>query len=72
MLVLSRVEGQSLMIGESEIRVLHVDGKQVRFGIVADRSIPVHRKEVYDRIQEEEGENRPGTEILESRRKQKG
>ncbi len=48
MLVLSRKEGEALVIneGEIEITVVEIRGDKVRLGIAADRSVPVHRKEV--------------------------
>jgi carbon storage regulator len=54
MLVLTRKVHQSIMIGdEVEIVVLEVRGEQVRIGIRAPKSIPVHRKEIYEQIQAE-------------------
>ena len=51
MLVLSREEDQSIIIGENiEICVVRIDGNSVRLGISAPREITVHRKEVYDAI----------------------
>ncbi|MBN2483046.1 MAG: carbon storage regulator CsrA [Candidatus Omnitrophica bacterium] len=51
MLVLTRKLDESIIIGENiEIKVLEVRGEQVRLGIVAPRSISVHRKELYDKI----------------------
>ena len=42
------------MIGEEiEITVVDVRGNKVRLGITAPRSIPVHRKEVYEAIHRE-------------------
>lgn len=55
MLILTRRIGEALMIGdEVNITVLGVKGNQVRFGINAPISIPVHRKEIYLKIKEEE------------------
>lgn len=52
MLVLSRVVGELISIGdEISVRVVAVSGDTVRFGIEAPRAIPVHRAEIYDRIQ---------------------
>lgn len=57
MLVLSRREDESIMIGEGdeddiEIRIVSVKGGIVKLGIRAPRSTSVHRKEVYDDIRE--------------------
>jgi carbon storage regulator len=54
MLVLTRKVNQSIMIGdEIEIVVLEVRGEQVRIGVKAPRSVPVHRREIYDSIRQE-------------------
>ena len=53
MLVLTRKPDQSIMIGdEIEITVLEVRGEQVRLGIRAPRNVAVHRKEVFEQIQQ--------------------
>lgn len=47
MLVLSRREGQSIMIGNDiVVTVIEIRGEHVRIGIDAPRSITVHREEV--------------------------
>lgn len=54
MLILSRKTNERIMIGdEIEISVVEIRGDQVKLGIVAPRTISVHRKEVFDAIQEE-------------------
>jgi carbon storage regulator len=54
MLVLSRQKDESIMIGDDvEITIVDVRGDKVRLGITAPKSIPVHRKEVYNAIQQE-------------------
>ncbi len=54
MLVLTRKVNQSIIIGdEVEVVVLEVRGEQVRIGIKAPKSVGVHRKEIYDRIKDE-------------------
>jgi len=54
MLVLSRQKDESIMIGgEVEITIVDVRGGKVRLGITAPKSIPVHRREVFDAIQRE-------------------
>ena len=51
MLVLSRKIGEIVTIGSSvRIKVLSFDRGVVRLGIEAPKTIPVHRKEVYDKI----------------------
>jgi carbon storage regulator len=53
MLVLSRHVGEKLMIGdEVTITVLVVNGNHVRLGINAPKDVPVHREEIYQRIQD--------------------
>ena len=54
MLVLSRKRDETIMIGdEIEITVVDIRGDKVRLGITAPKSVPVHRKEVYEAIQRE-------------------
>jgi carbon storage regulator len=56
MLILTRRIGETIMIGNDvSITVLDINGKQVRIGIDAPAEIKVHRKEIYLRIQQEEG-----------------
>lgn len=51
MLVLSRKIGEVITIGTSvKITVLSYDRGVVRLGVDAPKSIPVHRKEVHDKI----------------------
>lgn len=51
MLVLSRKIGEVITVGSSvKVTVLSFDRGIVRLGIEAPKSIPVHRKEVYDKI----------------------
>jgi len=54
MLILSRRRGEKIMIGDNvEVTILELNGKQVRIGIMAPKTIPVHREEIYLRIQNE-------------------
>lgn len=61
MLVLTRKVHQSIIIGdEIEVVVLEVRGEQVRLGIRAPKNVSVHRKEIYEQIQEE---NKDASEV---------
>ena len=56
MLVLSRCRDESIMIGDDvEIVIVDVRGDKVRLGIMAPENIPVHRKEIWNAIQQEKG-----------------
>lgn len=60
MLILTRRVGESLMIGnEITVTVLDVKGNQVRLGIAAPKEVPVHREEIFVRVQEEKARSRP-------------
>ncbi len=55
MLVLSRKQKESILIDDNVVvTVLRIHGGQVRIGIDAPNWMPVHRKEVYDRISGQE------------------
>ena len=54
MLVLTRKQNQSIMIGDDvEITVLGFAGDKVRIGIQAPRDIAVFRKEIYREIRQQ-------------------
>ncbi|EIJ80518.1 carbon storage regulator [Bacillus methanolicus PB1] len=54
MLVLTRKKDESIMIGDSiEIKVLAIEGEQVKLGINAPKDIDIYRKEIYISIQNE-------------------
>ena len=58
MLVLSRKRDESILIGsngEIEVKILGVEGDNVRLGIHAARDIDIHRQEVFERIQSSKG-----------------
>jgi len=49
MLVLSRHKNEAIIINDNvKIMVVEIRGDRVRLGIECDRSIPVHREEVYE------------------------
>jgi len=58
MLVLSRKSQQSVVVGGSggfermlKVTVLEIQGGKVRLGFDVDATVPVHRMEVWERIQ---------------------
>jgi carbon storage regulator len=54
MLVLSRKLNESIVINDDiVVTVLGVKGDRVRLGIEAPGEIPVHRQEVYKKLQDE-------------------
>src|SRR2546421_34591 len=54
MLVLARQREESIMIGDDiEVRIVDLRADKVRLGISAPKSVPVHRKEVYEAIRRE-------------------
>ncbi|WP_413662122.1 carbon storage regulator CsrA [Microbulbifer sp. CNSA002] len=51
MLILKRRTGENLRIGTNVvITVIEVKGSQVKIGIDAPKSLPIHREEIYIRI----------------------
>lgn len=57
MLVLSRKKDESIMVGDQiEIKILAVEGDQVKLGIIAPKTVKVHRSEVFKAIQEQNKE----------------
>ena len=57
MLVLTRQRDEEIVIGDDPnliiIQVIEIRGDKVRLGVTAPSTVPVHRKEVYLRILEE-------------------
>jgi carbon storage regulator len=57
MLLLTRRPGEQICIGDGiVITLLGFYGNQARLGITAPKDVPVHRKEIYDRIAKEKDE----------------
>ena len=57
MLVLARKTGECVMIGDLiEVFVLKIENGVCRIGVRAPKHLPVHRREVYDRISQESKE----------------
>ena len=58
MLILSRKEGEEIVIG-NDVRVVvtQISGDRVRLGIIAPRDMPVFRQEVLDRTEASQQEN---------------
>ena len=57
MLVLSRKQQQSVVVGGADglhrllkVTVLEISGAKVKLGFEADADVPVHRSEVWERI----------------------
>ena len=64
MLILTRKVNQKIVIGsEIEVSVVEIRGDQVKLGIVAPRTVNVHRYEVFAQIQ---AENRAAAATAES------
>lgn len=56
MLCLSRKLNESIIIADNiRVTVIAIQRNQVRLGIVADKSVPVHREEVQKQIEQEMG-----------------
>lgn len=54
MLILTRRSSEVVRVGDDVVvTVLGVKGNQVRIGISAPKSVPMHRGEIYERTQSE-------------------
>jgi carbon storage regulator len=67
MLVLTRKNRESVVIGQPgemrialEITILEIEGGRVRIGFEADTKLPIHRREVWDRICNGHGNGQAG------------
>lgn len=68
MLVLSRKKRESVVIGRCEdlevtvvVTVLEITAGRVRLGFQSDPGMPIHRHEVWERIQNGDGHDGNGT-----------
>ena len=53
MLILTRRISESIVIGDHlvTIQILGIKGNQVRIGFTADKNLPIHREEIFERIE---------------------
>lgn len=57
MLVLTRKNQEVIQIGNDiEVKVLAIEGEQVKIGIIAPKHIEIHRKEIFVAIQKQNSE----------------
>ncbi|AMW84815.1 carbon storage regulator CsrA [Pseudomonas yamanorum] len=57
MLVLSRAVGEIISVGDQiTLRILEVNGTQVKLGVEAPVGVNVHRAEVYQKILSRQGQ----------------
>lgn len=57
MLVLTRKSNQAIQIGNDiEIKILAMEGEQVKIGIIAPKFVEIHRKEIITELQAENSE----------------
>ncbi|PHM23729.1 carbon storage regulator CsrA [Xenorhabdus budapestensis] len=55
MLILTRRPQEKIRVGDDlEIVILGINGNQIKIGVQAPEGIPVHREEIYQRIQQEQ------------------
>jgi carbon storage regulator len=62
MLILTRRRKQAVMIGDTvSITVLGIRGNQVRLGIDAPPNVAIHRREIWERIQNQQQQEGGGS-----------
>ena len=67
MLVLTRKHGESIRVGDGIVfTILEISGGQIKVGIEAPAQLPIHREEVYRRIQEENRAAAKGEDAAEA------
>ena len=71
MLILSRKKEESLIVnGNIEIKILEIANGIVKIGIVAPKEVEVHRKEIYEKIKEENRASVSGNYLIKQISKQ--
>jgi carbon storage regulator len=51
-LVLSRKRNERIMIGDNvEVTVIEIRGDRVKLGFIGPHEIPIHRQEVFERLE---------------------
>jgi carbon storage regulator len=65
MLVLSRKKNESIIINDNiTVTVIEIRGDKVRLGIEAPKDVTVHRREVYEAIQNQQSRSlEPGSKV---------
>jgi len=64
MLVLSRKKNESIIINDNiTVTVIEIRGDKVRIGIEAPKDVTVHRREVYDAIQNQIRASEQGAKV---------
>jgi len=59
MLVLSRKQGEKILINDDIIiEIVSIADGKVKLGITAPMTVPVHRKEIYDKIKSNDVNNK--------------
>lgn len=54
MLVIGRKKGESILIGDNvEITIVKIDDGSVKIAVNAPKEVPIFRKELFDKIKEE-------------------
>jgi carbon storage regulator len=79
MLILARKRQQSVVVGGAasieqmlKVTVIDICGSTVRLGFEADKSVAVHRHEVWERIRAENGAPRPEQALRERKERMRG
>ncbi|SFM23695.1 carbon storage regulator, CsrA [Gracilibacillus orientalis] len=57
MLVLTRKVNEAIRIGDDiEVKIVAIEGDQIKLGISAPKHVDIHRQEIYQSIQDENSE----------------